>query len=310
MAILLDAPRWAAHGTRWAHLVSDVSLEELHAFAGRAGVPRRAFDLDHYDVPAERHDELVALGARSVSAREMVERLRASGLRVTARERAQARRRDLALRWQRLVPGAETVGAELLARWSQPHRTYHGLEHLAACLRSVEVAGEAHGPVPRTVLLALWFHDAVHDGKAIDDERRSAELAGALLGPLVGDAGAALTEGDVEEVVRLVMLTTHHDPHPADLAGALVSDADLAVLAGSTQKYARYVRQVRREYAHVDDAAWRVGRAEVLRRLLSLPRLFSTPFGTSRWEAPARANLAAELTALEQAPSPSGGAPV
>ncbi|MGP7960649.1 DUF4031 domain-containing protein [Sanguibacter sp. A247] len=298
MAILLDAPRWAAHGTTWAHLVSDVSLAELHAFAERAHVPRRAFDLDHYDVPAERHDELVALGARSVSARVMVERLTASGLRVTARERARARRDDLAQRWRVLVPGAEAIGGDLLGRWSQPHRAYHGLEHLAACLRSVEVAGEAHGEVPRTVLLALWFHDAVHDGEALEDERRSADLARTLLGPLVAQDRAALTSVDVEEVVRLVLVTAHHDPEPGDLPGALVSDADLAVLAGSPEKYARYVRQVRREYAHVTDEAWRVGRADVLRSLLALERLFSTPFGTRRWEAPARANLAGELASL------------
>ncbi|GAA4171650.1 DUF4031 domain-containing protein [Gryllotalpicola koreensis] len=87
MTVLIDRPAWPAHGTLWSHLVSDASLSELHAFADRAGVPRRAFDLDHYDVPAERYDELVALGAQPVSMRQLVERLRASGLRVRAVDR-------------------------------------------------------------------------------------------------------------------------------------------------------------------------------------------------------------------------------
>lgn len=87
MAVLLDPPLWPRHGRVWGHLVSDTSLAELHALAERAGIPRRAFDLDHYDVPEERYDELVALGARLVDSRELVRRLRASGLRVPARDR-------------------------------------------------------------------------------------------------------------------------------------------------------------------------------------------------------------------------------
>ncbi len=85
--VLIDDPRWPAHGRLWAHLVSDDNLEELHAFARANGIPVRGFDLDHYDVPAERHEELVAAGATPVSGHELVRRLIASGLRVTARER-------------------------------------------------------------------------------------------------------------------------------------------------------------------------------------------------------------------------------
>ncbi|GGC05366.1 DUF4031 domain-containing protein [Cellulomonas carbonis] len=92
MTVLLDPPLWPRHGRVWGHLVSDSTLDELHALADRAGIPRRAFDLDHYDVPAERYDDLVALGAQLVDSRELVRRLRASGLRVTARDRRAGRR--------------------------------------------------------------------------------------------------------------------------------------------------------------------------------------------------------------------------
>ncbi|GAA1057231.1 hypothetical protein GCM10017608_07540 [Agromyces luteolus] len=87
MAVLIDPPLWPKHGTVWSHLVSDTSIEELVAFADRMGIPRRGFDLDHYDVPAERYDELVAAGAEPVPPRDLVRRLAASGLRVTPRER-------------------------------------------------------------------------------------------------------------------------------------------------------------------------------------------------------------------------------
>ena len=94
MVVLIDQPRWPAHGTLWCHLVSDESLDELHDFALRLGLPPRSFDLDHYDVPARRHDELIAAGAHPVVIRELVLRLKASGLRVTGRERRRLRPRD------------------------------------------------------------------------------------------------------------------------------------------------------------------------------------------------------------------------
>jgi hypothetical protein len=87
MAVLVDVPMWPAHDRLWAHLVSDSSIAELHAFAERAGLPRRSFDLDHYDVPEERIAALTALGAEQVSAHELTRRLIASGLRVKARDR-------------------------------------------------------------------------------------------------------------------------------------------------------------------------------------------------------------------------------
>ena len=81
MTILVDEAIWPWRGRRWAHLVSDVSYEELHAFAARLDIPRRAFQGDHYDVPSALRDEAIALGATAVNARELVRRLRAAGLR-------------------------------------------------------------------------------------------------------------------------------------------------------------------------------------------------------------------------------------
>ena len=94
MAVLVDPPMWPRHGTLWGHLVSDSSLAELHAFAAAAGLPERAFDHDHYDVPLARYDELVALGAHPVDAHELVRRLRASGLRVPRHARGERRTFD------------------------------------------------------------------------------------------------------------------------------------------------------------------------------------------------------------------------
>jgi len=96
VSIWIDPPRWPAHGRLWSHLISDVSADELHAFARDVGVPARAFEGDHYDVPQERYDALVAAGALPVEGKELVRILRASGLRIQKRkgERVVLTRRD------------------------------------------------------------------------------------------------------------------------------------------------------------------------------------------------------------------------
>jgi hypothetical protein len=81
VAILIDPPNWWHRERWWGHMVSDVSYDELHAFAERLGIPRRGFERDHYDVPAHLHPEALAAGAHLVSSREPVERLTRAGLR-------------------------------------------------------------------------------------------------------------------------------------------------------------------------------------------------------------------------------------
>ena len=87
MTVYIDPPSWPGHGRLWSHLVSDTSYAELHAFAAQLGIPRRAFERDHYDVAAERYAGAVAAGAQPVSTREIVARLHASGLRRRKRSR-------------------------------------------------------------------------------------------------------------------------------------------------------------------------------------------------------------------------------
>ncbi|QHC30075.1 MULTISPECIES: DUF4031 domain-containing protein [unclassified Streptomyces] len=81
MTVYIDPPTWPGHGRLWSHLVSDVSYGELRVFADGLGVPRRAFERDHYDLPAHRYADAVAAGAVEVGSRELVRLLRASGLR-------------------------------------------------------------------------------------------------------------------------------------------------------------------------------------------------------------------------------------
>ena len=85
--MLIDEPIWWYKGRRWSHLVSDVSYDELHTFAQEAGIPRRGFQGDHYDVPEEYFDDLIVAGASLTSSRELLRRLRGAGLRLSPTER-------------------------------------------------------------------------------------------------------------------------------------------------------------------------------------------------------------------------------
>lgn len=84
--LLIDPPAWPAHGRLWSHLVSDTSFEELHAFAARTGIPRQGFEGDHYDIPEERYAAVVAAGAVPLDSRDLLKRLRDSGLRISKRK--------------------------------------------------------------------------------------------------------------------------------------------------------------------------------------------------------------------------------
>ncbi|MCC3289606.1 MULTISPECIES: DUF4031 domain-containing protein [unclassified Arthrobacter] len=285
--IYIDPPMWPAHNTLFSHLISNSGLDELHAFTREAGISDRAFDGDHYDVPRERYDALVSLGAVPVSCGDLVRILISSGLRIPARERPSALAAPLRHRWNRLLPGTPELGEHLLQLWNEPHRRYHDRRHLLQVLEALDLL--AGGEVPRPVALAAWFHDAVYTGRAGADEGASARLAEQLL------SGAGVTAAETAECARLVRLTASHDPAAADANGALLTDADLAVLARDPAGYAAYLQAVRAEYAHLSAEDFTAGRRRVVRRLVAADPLYRTPAGRQLWEERARRNLAAEL---------------
>lgn len=199
---------------------------------------------------------------------------------------------DLLARWTYVVgEGEESRGCwtELISRWCQPHRHYHGLTHLVAVLSIVDSLASTAVDAD-AVRLAAWYHDAVYDPTRSDNEERSAELADATLPPL------GVEPARVAEVRRLVVVTKAHGYDAADANAALLCDADLSILAAPPAAYVAYANAVHAEYAHVSDAAFRAGRAEVLDALLGRERLFSPAFAAL--DEPARANMRAELVVL------------
>ena len=199
-------------------------------------------------------------------------------------------RAALLAHWNALLPSTPELAEGLLERWSEPARHYHGLSHLDHVLTVIDELAEPHHD-RRLVALAAWYHDAIYQlpPDATSNEEASARLAERELSPYRMGV----------EVARLVRLTADHRVSEDDADGALLCDADLAILAAEPPDYRRYAAGIRREYGFVPEPAFRLGRAQVLRGLLALPRLFHTVRG-SRWEAAARRNLTAELALLEE----------
>ena len=193
------------------------------------------------------------------------------------------------------------VGRRLVARYAEPVRRYHTVDHVTAVLATVEQLWPAdHDPGEPVatldcdaVRLAGWFHDAIYDPTRPDNEARSAALARAEL------ASLAVPGPTVAETSRLIDLTAGHGPAGDDRAGAVLVDADLAILAALPAVYDRYAAAIRSEYAHVPDGAFRDGRRAVLASFLGAATIFSTAEGRRRFEAPARANLRAEHDRLQ-----------
>jgi predicted metal-dependent HD superfamily phosphohydrolase len=182
-------------------------------------------------------------------------------------------------------------GANLLSRYADAGRHYHDLTHLDEVLRHIDELAE-FSRVPDIVRLAAWFHDAVYDPLADDNEENSARLAEHVLTTL------RVEDDVVADVARLVRLTADHAATDDDPDAAVLCDADLAILAADESRYADYVAGVRAEYAHVPDDDFARGRAAVLRQLMEKPSLFRTPSARASWEATARANVTAELERL------------
>lgn len=322
MSIYIDPPVWPAHSTVFSHLISDVSLTELHEFAAAAGISERAFDRDHYDVPAHLYEDLVRAGAKELSGAQLTRTLIASGLRIPLKERPEKIRPRLLRAWEaafapRLEKAPATfqqqvaeLGESLLQAWEQPHRAYHHSGHLSQMLTDLDrlYAYRTQGSTPLALVLAAWFHDAVYEGAPGEDERRSEQLASASLEPLV--TAGLLTGHELQMVSLLVRATaTHKLPESVDLPAGyepadiqFFLDADMAILAADSARYRRYLRGVRSEYSHFDDEAFRAGRTTFLRSTLRRERIFLSEEGLQLWEEPARANLQAELSEWSQDP--------
>lgn len=191
--------------------------------------------------------------------------------------------------WQRAWQGlaaqgdGEAVRAALVARYSEPHRHYHALQHLQECLRAFEGA-EPLAERPAEVAMALWFHDAIYEVKRSDNEQQSADWAQQTL-------LAAGVSAEAAGRVHALIMATCHTATPTAADAQLLVDIDLGILGAPAARFAEYERQIRAEYAFVPGWLFRRKRRAILQTFLDRPRLYSTAHFHDQLEARARANL-------------------
>lgn len=188
----------------------------------------------------------------------------------------------------------KAVMCRLLGAWSDPERGYHGVRHLRECM-ALWMLWRGEARCPWTVALALWFHDAIYDPRAGDNEQRSAAWAAREL------VGAGVSASRAQEVYDLVMMTSH-DGAPAAAEGNrdadLLLDIDLAILGSDEGRFAAYEAGVREEYAWVPGPVYRARRAAVLAGFLARERIYRTEAARQRFETQARRNLQASIARL------------
>lgn len=192
-----------------------------------------------------------------------------------------------------MIPGA--LIEALHTRYTEAGRHYHSWDHIEALLRHYRRwENKLHRPAP--VLWALYWHDAIYDPMAKDNEEQSAQL-------LEQEAKGHLPADDIAFAATIIRATTAHkvpeglsEQDAADTA--LFLDLDLSILGAPTHVYDRYERDIRKEYAFVSEEGFRAGRGAILKGFLARDRLYLTDIAHGEWEAQARANLKGAIAAL------------
>ncbi len=185
------------------------------------------------------------------------------------------------------------VWEELQKRYSEPQRAYHTLQHLEECFAWFEnVRSLAH--YPGDIAFALFYHDAVYDPRAPDNEEQSANLAAHVLNEYV--------RGDSEpDRITSLILATKHDAVPQGTDAQLLVDIDLSILGAAPSRFDEYELQVHQEYDWVAPDAFRAGRSRILRAFLERASIYSSPFFHERLEKHARTNIRRSLVKLGEA---------
>lgn len=191
-------------------------------------------------------------------------------------------------RWLSLFPEdiqtrATKAYERLRAHYAESHRAYHTFDHIHSCLELLDtIKPELHNP--RTMELALWYHDVIYDPRAGDNEEQSAQMAMEEL------AGLGETEECQQEVARMIRVT-EHPSEPQTQDDSFLLDIDLSILGADPEAFGEYERQIRFEYQWVPEEVYREKRVEVLRLFLDQEAIYRSSHFYEAREERARSNL-------------------
>jgi predicted metal-dependent HD superfamily phosphohydrolase len=181
---------------------------------------------------------------------------------------------------------------DLTARYREPHRKYHTVQHLEECFEKLrEIRSDAERA--EEVELALWFHDAIYDVKRQDNEARSADWARSTV-------LAASLPAECAQRVHALVMATRHNAMPEGIDQQILIDVDLSILGSRSERFDEYERQIREEYSWVPGIVFRAKRRNILKEFLKRPTIFNTARFITSYESQARENLSRSIRQLER----------
>lgn len=201
------------------------------------------------------------------------------------------KQRWLAL-WQRIGAHGDphAVYNDLVTRYSESHRAYHTLAHIQHCLDEFEQVRHLIAN-PDAVEIALWYHDAIYDTKAKDNEEKSAALVRAII------QNASLPDAFGQFVADCIM-ATKHTTTPTNPDIQFLVDIDLSSLGKPENEFNEDARRIRKEYEWVPEEMFTTGRSVILQSFLDRPNIYATQFFRNKYETQARRNLTRSLAQL------------
>ena len=184
--------------------------------------------------------------------------------------------------------------ANFIARYTEPHRFYHTINHIMDCLDELEQFKQAVID-PDAIELALWYHDAIYDAKEEDNEEMSVRL---FLIEFVARYLPGLIDKKFAQQVRRLILATKQDKVPTEIDDQLINDIDLSIFGQSETKFDEYERQIRKEHEWLPDEVYATKRSAIIKSFLERLTIYSTDFFRDKYEAQAQQNLKRSLAHL------------
>ncbi len=185
---------------------------------------------------------------------------------------------------------------QLISAYQEPDRHYHNLQHLQQLFTALQNFNPSNYLNDRSsIILAIFFHDAIYDTRSHENEAQSAKWASESLTKL------NLPNVTIDRITHLIHLTKTHRPDPTDLNAQILLDCDLSILATPPAQYQLYAQAIRQEYHWVPEADYRKGRSQILQTFLNRDRIYHHP-EMHRHEHQARTNLNQEIQTLKQNP--------
>ena len=194
--------------------------------------------------------------------------------------------------WKQIQPltNGDALLADVIQRYSEPHRAYHTLGHVIHCLNEFDQV-KSNLQFSDEVELAIWLHDIIYDTTRTDNEDQTAIWSENQL------FHAGVNVNIITRVSDLIM-ATKHEFIPASADAQFLADIDLSILGGSHHVFDQYEMQVRKEYDWIPNSVYSQARANVLESFLNRNRIYFTQCFFNCYEAQARENLDRSLTSL------------